>query len=99
MAKFFFFSVSHDHDRISLHDHFAIPKEGLPYDPGFYHYPIALFILTADDDADRYKTYHIVAYLRKFCSSSSIKNQRCCETVAKTLGGDWLMISCVCYVI
>ena len=54
------FTISHNHNMVHLHGHYAVISEDFPGKLEFYRYEIALFSLTLDEGRDRFRTYNFV---------------------------------------
>ena len=54
------FSVSHDHDRVTLVGHFATAEPDFTDGLKFHRHPLAVFSLSIGDGADRYRAYNFV---------------------------------------
>jgi len=59
-GKVLAFTVSHDHDKVSIHGHFAVIADDPAGKLEFYRYPITLISLRTGDGGDRYKSYNFV---------------------------------------
>ena len=54
------FSVSHNNMQVNLYGHYAVPSNDSSEMLNFYRYDIAIFGLSMNDGADRFKAYNFV---------------------------------------